>query len=120
MCISNLHTAEVEESRNPVCSNNAQLGEPYIINDKGVNIFMRYKNTSVTEKTFFGIKIAPGETKDFPSYVNDSRMLLVDNAPIRKPNQVKSTPSIDSKPAAKPAAPKIVKEETPNGPDSNK
>lgn len=45
---------------------------------------MFYKNISNTVKTFYGIKIAPGETKDIPGNVNDISLIRVIGASLNK------------------------------------
>ena len=36
-----------------------------------------YKNISFSEKTFYGVKFAPGEMKEVPGYINSNGMVRV-------------------------------------------
>ena len=36
-----------------------------------------YKNISFSEKTFYGVKFAPGEVKEVPGYINSRGMVRV-------------------------------------------
>lgn len=40
---------------------------------------MKYKNTSYTEATFYGITFKPGEIKDVPGYINNPHFIRVEN-----------------------------------------
>lgn len=83
---------------------------------------IRYRNTSVAAKTFYGTTFKPGEEHDVPGYINDSAM-------IRVPCRPKELPKVDKKTPAPSAAkveerPKSIKEvnkeDKLDGSDSNK
>lgn len=57
----------------------------------------RYKNTSITVKTFYGTAFNPGEEKDVLGYINDPKMVRVPARVAKAP--VKS--SLDKKPQTK-------------------
>lgn len=74
---------------------------------------MKYKNCGFVSKTFYDIQINPGETKDFPGYVNSSNIIRIfedkhtkignkeqEEKPSPKSSQRKSSgrPSKSSKP----------------------
>ena len=63
---------------------------------------LRYKNTSVTAKTFYGTTFKPGEEKDVPGYINDPKMVRVSVKPEELP-----------KAASKKAPAPVVVEEKP-------
>lgn len=52
-----------------------------------------YKNLSCVEKTFFGVRIKPGEVKNFPNHVLDSNMVLMKSLPKEPPAVIKPLPS---------------------------
>lgn len=39
---------------------------------------MKYTNLTKNERTFYGVTIAPGETKEVPGHINASGFLLVE------------------------------------------
>lgn len=43
---------------------------------------MKYKNTGMTSKTFYGVTFKPKEVKEVPGYINDPKF-------IRMPNNAK-------------------------------
>lgn len=46
---------------------------------------IRYKNTSVTAKTFYGTQFKSGEEHDVPGYINDPSMIRVGDKPKELP-----------------------------------
>lgn len=52
---------------------------------------MLYKNTSYTEKTFYGVKFKPGETKEVDGIINSKCMILADEP--AKETKVQQKPS---------------------------
>lgn len=56
---------------------------------------MIYKNTSYTTKTFYGVKFKPGETKEVSGFINDPKMIRVNQLPKEPPvgSRVKSAPT---------------------------
>ena len=42
---------------------------------------MRYTNTSLATKTFYGVKFKPGETHDVPGCINDSKWIRILESP---------------------------------------
>lgn len=84
---------------------------------------MRYKNCGNLVKTFFGITIKPGQTKDFPGFVSSQDMIRVyetdiDNKPKRgrpKKSEKADSPSINSdKPSIDNTSKDDEKEQTTN------
>lgn len=83
---------------------------------------LRYRNTSVTAKTFYGTTFKPGDEHDVPGYINDPKM-------IRVPCKLKELPKADKK-APAPSTPKVEespksikevnKEDKSDGSDNNK
>lgn len=55
---------------------------------------MFYKNTSYITKTFYGVTFKPGEVKEVENFINDSKMIRVNELPKEPPvsSKVKSTP----------------------------
>lgn len=85
----------------------------------------RYKNTSVTAKTFYGTTFKPGEEHDVPGFINDPKMIRVPSVSRELPKaDIKKTPVAAT--ANKVAEDKIKsskeinKEEKPDGSDNNK
>lgn len=64
---------------------------------------LRYKNTSVTAKTFYGTHFKPGEEHDVPGFINDPKM-------IRVPSKSKELPKADIKKTPVTSTPKAVEE----------
>ena len=44
----------------------------------------RYKNLSLTTKTFYGVTFKPGEEHDVPGYINVSKFIRVDTKEVSK------------------------------------
>ena len=83
---------------------------------------VRYRNTSVTAKTFYGTTFKSGEEHDVPGYINDPKM-------IRVPSKPKELPKVDKKTPATPAIKvgdntksikEVNKEDKLDGSDNNK
>lgn len=57
---------------------------------------MKYKNTSLAAKQFWGITFKAGEIKDVPGFINDPKFIrMPDDHPISKPSvSSKSTSSV--------------------------
>lgn len=56
----------------------------------------RYKNTSLSVKTFYGVTFKPGDEKAVPGFINDSGMIRVkakqaQNAPVKSTLTSKSS-----------------------------
>lgn len=62
---------------------------------------MFYKNTSYITKTFYGVKFKPGEVKEVPDFINDPKMIRVNELPKEPPvsSKIKSAPAKVTKPA---------------------
>lgn len=62
---------------------------------------MFYKNTSYITKTFYGVTFKPGEVKKVNNFINDSKMIRVNELPKEPPvsSKVKSnsTKSVEVK-----------------------
>ena len=63
---------------------------------------LRYRNTSVSAKTFYGTTFKPGEEKDVPGFINDVKM-------VRVSSKQKELPKSASK---KNPAPVVVEEKS--------
>lgn len=47
---------------------------------------LKYKNTGITSKTFYGVTFKPKEVKDVPGYINDPGFVRVaDSAKVTEP-----------------------------------
>lgn len=76
---------------------------------------MLYKNTSRITKTFYGVSVKPGETKDVAGYVNDPDFVLLAKMPKEPPKRVQPVEPTSTKKE------KITrKEDSVDGTDSNK
>lgn len=53
---------------------------------------MRYKNTSLTKKTFYGVVFMPGEVKDVPGFINDIKMIRLPD--VRKADEAQKPTKI--------------------------
>lgn len=73
----------------------------------------RYRNTSVTAKTFYGTNFKPGEEHDVPGFINDPKM-------IRVPSKSKELPKTDVKKTPVASAPKEVEEKVKSNKEINK
>lgn len=54
----------------------------------------RYKNTSVTAKTFYGTTFKPGDEHDVPGYINDTKMIRVSSQPKEIPKAASKKTSV--------------------------
>lgn len=75
---------------------------------------MKYKNLGITDRTFYGITIKPGEVKEFPGFINASRCIRVDdNTPVtdNQPSQC-TTCSEETKQEIKPVTKKKIIEDS--------
>lgn len=83
---------------------------------------LRYRNTSVTAKTFYGTTFKPGEEHDVPGYINDPKMIRVTCKPKDVPKADKKSPAPStSKVEESPKSIKEVnKEDKSDGSDNNK
>lgn len=83
---------------------------------------LRYRNTSVTAKTFYGTTFKPGEEHDVPGYINDPKMIRVPCRPKELPKVDKKTPA--PSPTKVEESHKLIKdvnkEEKLDGSDNNK
>lgn len=61
---------------------------------------MRYKNTSLAKKTFWGVTFKAGETKEVSGYINDPTFIrMPDTAPVSKQEVAK--PATNTQPPKK-------------------
>lgn len=83
---------------------------------------IRYKNTSVTAKTFYGTTFKPGEEHDVPGFINDPKMIRVSCRPEELPKVNKKTPvpSIPKVEDNSKTIKEVNKEEKLDGSDNNK
>lgn len=54
----------------------------------------RYRNTSVTAKTFYGTTFKPGDEHDVPGYINDPKMIRVTSKPKELPKAANKKTSV--------------------------
>ena len=54
---------------------------------------MLYKNISCSVKTFYGVTFKPGEVKEVPGYINDTKMVVVDASELKRAIKQPNTPS---------------------------
>lgn len=67
---------------------------------------MRYKNTSLAKKTFWGVTFKAGETKEVSGYINDPTFIrMPDTAPVSKQEVAK--PATNTAPSKKVESPKV-------------
>lgn len=63
---------------------------------------LRYKNIGTVTKTFYGVKIAPGETKSVPGFINSKSFVRVSggvsNVPVTAANGISELPKDADKP----------------------
>lgn len=58
---------------------------------------MLFKNTSRTAKTFYGITVLPGESKEFPGQINDHKMIpVLETKKVRIKSEKKATQPSES------------------------
>jgi len=78
---------------------------------------MYYKNISLSQKEFYGVKFKPGEVKELNGFVNDVQMIVIDKKVESEPKSTKKVHTADlvDEPSKKPNA----KEEKSDGTDSN-
>ena len=83
---------------------------------------LRYQNTSVTAKTFYGTTFKPGEEHDVPGYINDPKMIRVLSKPKELPKVDKKTPAIPTTKVVDNPKPikEVNKEDKSDGSDNNK
>lgn len=79
---------------------------------------MLYKNTSYTEKTFYGVTFKPGETKEVDGIINSTCMIVADEP--AKETKVQQKPSPEKPKKEDPKSEELQKEEQPKGDDSKK
>lgn len=78
---------------------------------------MFYKNTSYSEKTFYGVTFKPGETKEVDGYINNKWMILKDGPTTatvnvqQKPSPAKPKKEVPSPIQEEKKAPEVPKEE---------
>lgn len=59
---------------------------------------MRYKNTSLAKKTFWGVTFKAGETKEVSGFINDPAFIrMPDTAPVSKQEVAKPATNTQSK-----------------------
>lgn len=83
---------------------------------------LRYKNTSVTAKTFYGTTFKPGEEKDVPGYINHPKMVRINSScsePKELPKATAKTAPVPNSPAEKKHA-QVNPPETKQNKESNK
>lgn len=86
---------------------------------------LRYRNTSVAAKTFYGTTFKPGEERDVPGYINDPKMIRIDfncSEPKELPKATAKTapvtnPSAGRKPA--PVKPSEIKQSKESNKEEN-
>lgn len=73
---------------------------------------MRYKNTSLAKKTFWGVTFKAGETKEVSGFINDPAFIrMPDTAPVSKQEVAKPATNTQpkkleqAKPESKPEQP---------------
>lgn len=88
---------------------------------------MTYKNASLTTKTFYGVAFEPGQIKDVPGYINDTKFILIDMSDIKNPDTCTKSDAgiktmLKTPKAEKPRAEKTNKKQggKSDGTDSNK
>ena len=82
---------------------------------------MFYKNTSLTKKTFYGVTFGPGETKEVNGFINDVKMIRVNELPKEPPvrSKLKSTVPVKDKTKGVEPKTKSTEEEKVYGTDKN-
>lgn len=66
---------------------------------------MKYKNTGMTSKTFYGVTFKPKDVKEVPGYINDPKFIRmpnnakVDGKPTTTSTSAKSNANTDSQKA---------------------
>lgn len=79
-----------------------------------------YKNISFSAKTFYGVKFAPGETKEVPGYINDDGMVrILGVKPSTSKTPIYSVPASTSTRGRKKKTIESVKEEIAETPIEN-
>lgn len=71
---------------------------------------MFYKNTSYSDKTFYGVTFKPGETKEVNGPINNRWLIPVDDPDTKVETKVQQKPSSEPKKDA--PKPEVKKEES--------
>lgn len=86
---------------------------------------LRYKNIGTVTKTFYGVKIAPGETKSVPGFINSKSFVRVANGvsamPVTAANGISELPKdVDKSDVVIPAKPESTENKLTSDTSANK